>query len=778
MEFILALLITFKYALGRNSNMDALYLLAAFVLLFYALKRRGKFSLIIKSLIPLALICLGMSLLYPDIDRVRCFIFFAKMAFDVTLMIFAMCNCKRWKMTELMEAMVIIQAIETLAALMMPGSSLWIAGSGDSGVLSRLRLFYMDAGALGYVCGFMLIVLVYQTFTQPVIWRQLVGVIVISFDLYISYALGGLICSLFSIVVMLVLLYQEGRKGRGAGKKIPVKYTVLSAVCLLAIVGVLTVNSAYVGRFKGILNGSDSVLNTKVIKPFSNIGSVLKTTNGLGIGFGNSNVSFAYSILNNGEAYKNSFLRLIAEGGIFGIAIVFITIFGLGFYVLRYGNALNKALYIYLIAYQFTGGYYTDPMNFIIYGWIMGDCLSAKIGAKGSCRLKFLVPEAKEHIKVAMIGHKRIPSREGGVEIVVEEISKRLVKRGIAVDAYNRSGQHVAGAEYNVLDYDNLKEYEGINIIKVPTIERKGVAALVYSFVASLRASFSDYDVIHYHAEGPCAFIWIPSLFGIRTVATIHGLDWQRNGKWGSAASAFIKFGEKMAVRYADEIIVLSRHVKSYFKDSYNRETVFIPNGVNKPQAKSAKLIADKWGLLKNQYYLSLSRLTREKKIELLIEAYKTLDTDRKLVIAGGSSDSSEYVEELKSLTENSENIIFTGFVQGEELEELYSNAYIYCLSSELEGMPLSLLEAMSYGNCCLTSDIPECTDVYQDRGISFMVNDVEDLRAKLRELDIDHEKVESFKRGAAEYICSRYNWDDVVAKTIELYKKEGFAAR
>ena len=196
---------------------------------------------------------------------------------------------------------------------------------------------------------------------------------------------------------------------------------------------------------------------------------------------------------------------------------------------------------------------------------------------------------------------------------------------------------------------------------------------------------------------------------------TSGGIDWQRE-KWQSGlGSKFIHQGEKNAVKYADEVIVLSKGVQDYFKETYGRETHFIPNGVNRPQIREASLITDKFGLKKDSYILFLGRLVPEKGIRYLIEAFKNVKTDKKLVIAGGSSDTDSFMEELKDLAKGDDRILFTGFVQGAMLDELYSNAYIYTLPSDLEGMPLSLLEAMSYGNCCLVSDIPECAEVVED---------------------------------------------------------------
>ena len=199
----------------------------------------------------------------------------------------------------------------------------------------------------------------------------------------------------------------------------------------------------------------------------------------------------------------------------------------------------------------------------------------------------------EEKIRLAVFGQKRL-SREGGIEIVVKELCTRMAQNGCDVTCYNRAGHHVSGAEY-----DKTIEYDGIRQKVVPTIEKKGLAAVSSSFFAALYSAFGRYDVVHIHAEGPAFFCWIPKLFGKRVICTIHGLDWDRE-KWrGSVASKFIRGGEKNAVKYADEIIVLSKDVQKYFLETYGRETHFIPNGVNRPQIREASLITDKFGLKK-----------------------------------------------------------------------------------------------------------------------------------------------------------------------------------
>ena len=370
-------------------------------------------------------------------------------------------------------------------------------------------------------------------------------------------------------------------------------------------------------------------------------------------------------------------------------------------------------------------------------------------------------------MKIAMLGHKRIPSREGGVEIVVEELATRMVQRGHDVTCYNRKGKHVMDKS---IEENHLSEYKGIHLKSVLTIDKKGLSAMSASFFASIQAAFSNCDVVHFHAEGPCATLWIPKLFGKRCIATIHGLDHQR-AKWGKLASTYIMMGEKCAVKYAEEIIVLSKGVQEYFQKTYGRKTVFIPNGVNKPSIIEANLIKKRFKLNKNDYILYLGRIVPEKGIHYLIEAYSQIKTDKKLVIAGGSSDTDEYLKELKKMANHNKNIVFTGFVQGQILDELYSNAYIYCLPSDLEGMPLSLLEAMSYGNCCLVSDIEECSSVVDDKAVIFKKSDVEDLKNKLTSLVNDSQLVNKYKEEAADYILSKYDWDKVTDKTLGLYE-------
>ena len=374
----------------------------------------------------------------------------------------------------------------------------------------------------------------------------------------------------------------------------------------------------------------------------------------------------------------------------------------------------------------------------------------------------------KTRKRIAMIGHKFIPSRNGGVEVVVSNLAPHLVKMGYDVTCYNRTNEDFKKARKSG---PLPKEYEGVRLIWTPTINRRGLAAMSASVIATIRAAFGRYDLIHFHTEGPCVLCGLPRLLGKKVVVTIHGLDHMRQ-KWGRFASAYIMQGEKAAVRHAHRIIVLSKGVQDYFMEKYHRETVLIPNGIDPAEIRHADEITRQFGLHYREYILFLGRLVPEKGIHYLIKAYRALHTDKKLVIVGGTSDTDGYVRELYQMAGDDPSIIFTGFQQGIVAEELYSNAYLYVLPSDLEGMPLTLLEAMNYGCCCVTSDIGECVDVMNGCGFSFPHGNVEALRETLQDLCDHPEKADDLRRQAREVVSAKYTWKDISAQTHELYSE------
>ena len=371
-------------------------------------------------------------------------------------------------------------------------------------------------------------------------------------------------------------------------------------------------------------------------------------------------------------------------------------------------------------------------------------------------------------MRIAMIGQKRTGSREGGVEVVVTELATRMAALGHKVTCYDRSGLDVNGEPTPSEPY----ELDGVRVVPVRTADAKGMAALSSAYFATRAALKGRPDVIHYHAEGPCNALPMAARAGVRTVATIHGLDWQR-AKWGGLASRVIKRGERMAARRADALIVLSESVRSYFRDEYGRDASVVPNGISSVSPRSVDEIRRRWGLEEGSYLLYLGRIVPEKRPELLLEAFRGLETGKRLVIAGGASDTSGYLSEVEELAARDPRVIMTGFVEGELLEELYSNACLYVLPSDVEGMPMSLLEAMAHGRCCVTSDIPECSDVLAGIGATFPKGDVTALRGVLAALLADPARADALGKAALKRVDAEFDWDVVAKMTLGVYQGE-----
>lgn len=357
-----------------------------------------------------------------------------------------------------------------------------------------------------------------------------------------------------------------------------------------------------------------------------------------------------------------------------------------------------------------------------------------------------------------MIGQKGMPATYGGVERHVEELASRLVKRGHEVSVYSR------------MHYGRVRgEHLGVRLIRHPSIKTKHLDALSHTAVASTDALFRDFDLIHYHALGPSLFSFLPKLAGKKSVVTVHGLDWQRE-KWGRFAKGFLHFCERPAVAFPDRTVVVSKTLKKYFQSTYGNETVFIPNGTHVPERRAPSKLR-KYGLDEGRYILFVGRLVPEKGCHFLLEAFNQLDTDAKLVMAGGSSFSDGYVDKLKSLRNGNDRIVMMDYVYGDLLDELWSNACFVVQPSVLEGLSIALLEALSFGKCVLVSDIPENMEVVEDCAVSFQSQNVTDLRDKMQHLLTSPDLVDSFEDRCRRLIEENYSWEVVVDALERVYQ-------
>ncbi len=357
-----------------------------------------------------------------------------------------------------------------------------------------------------------------------------------------------------------------------------------------------------------------------------------------------------------------------------------------------------------------------------------------------------------------MIGQKGIPATYGGIERHVEEIATRLVRRGHQVTVFSR------------FHYTKHRgPYKGVDNKRLPSINTKHLDAISHCALSTLWTLFSRFDIVHYHALGPSIFARIPRFFGAKTVVTIHGLDWQR-GKWGKFASSFLRFCEKPAVRFPNKTIVVSKTLAKYFRERHGAETIVIPNGTNPGTLRPPNRIK-RWGLHRHPYILWVGRLVPEKGCHYLIEAFKRTKGDMRLVMAGGSSHSDEYVRSLEKLRDGDNRIQMIGYVYGEILDELWTNAYLVVQPSILEGLSIALIEALSFGKCVVVSDIPENMEVVEDCAISFRSRDVDDLASKLQACIDDPQMVKSVAARCKALAEERYSWPKLVEATEAVYK-------
>ena len=360
-------------------------------------------------------------------------------------------------------------------------------------------------------------------------------------------------------------------------------------------------------------------------------------------------------------------------------------------------------------------------------------------------------------MKIAYIALKGLPLG-GGIEKYTEEVGSRLASRGHEVITYTMS-------HYGSKD----GYYKGINIKTLPSINSKSFQKLSVTFLASLHCLFnSNVDITHYHAIGPSIFSFMPKFRKRKVVVQAHGIEWKRS-KWGFLGKKFLKISEFSAIKFPDVLTVVSKVQKKYFKEKYGIESIYIPPGANPPNIRKPDLIKT-LGLKGNDYILFAARLVREKGTHYLIQAYNKLKTELKLVIAGDAQHEEKYKKELFSLAMENKNIIFPGFVQGKIKDELFSNAYLFVSPSEIEGLSISVLEAMSYGNCCLVSDIPENLEVVDKFGYSFINKDINDLKKKLYFLIKDSNKIKEVKEKAKNYVIKNFSWDLITDKLEKLY--------
>ncbi len=362
-------------------------------------------------------------------------------------------------------------------------------------------------------------------------------------------------------------------------------------------------------------------------------------------------------------------------------------------------------------------------------------------------------------MKIAFIGQKGIPTKNGGVDRHVENLAMFLAKKGEEVIVYNRNGYIP----------EKISEWQKVKLIHLPFIDNKNLAAITHGFLATVDAIRKKVDVIHYHGIGPALLAWIPRVFApkIKVITTLHSFDYG-NDKWSGFAKLMLKLGENCMCKYSHEVIVLTDIMHDYLLQRYQRESIVVPNGAYIKNNFDTKYLIS-FGLEPGKYIISVSRLIRLKGIQYLIEAFNNLeDKDIKLVIVGEG----EYSVELEKMAEDNKNIIFVGNQSGDALDQLYSNAKLFIQSSEMEGLSISLLEAMAHGIPCIDSDIMANRQASRETALYFNSKNAKDLEEKLGYALNNEEEMKVFGNKGKERAETVFNWEIISENTLKIYKK------
>lgn len=370
-------------------------------------------------------------------------------------------------------------------------------------------------------------------------------------------------------------------------------------------------------------------------------------------------------------------------------------------------------------------------------------------------------------MKIAVLGAKGLPPKQGGIEHYCAEVYPRMVAQGHSVDLYARSSYTQRSAYHR-------QDFKGVRVISLPCPGICGFDAFFSTALGAISCTFKNYDVVHFHALGPSLFTWLPKIASSsKIVVTCHGLDWQRD-KWGKLSSRLIRLGQKAAVRFADEITVVSQDLHSYFKHNSKRSTVYIPNGpASYADSDPHFSYGTSLGLTRNHYIVFLGRLVPEKCPDLPIEAFQILQPQGwKLVLVGGNSDTNTYAQQLLQIANNS-NIVFTGELRGSCLAEIIRGSGLFILPSNVEGLPLAMLEAMNEGIPVLASDIPPHKQLIgeEDAGLLFESGNVESCVRQLAWAIQHPEEMKEMAEAARLNIRDNYNWSNIVDKTLEVYR-------
>jgi glycosyltransferase involved in cell wall biosynthesis len=361
-------------------------------------------------------------------------------------------------------------------------------------------------------------------------------------------------------------------------------------------------------------------------------------------------------------------------------------------------------------------------------------------------------------MKIAFIASRDI-SEIGGIENYMANLCPILADKNHEVILYTEGNKY------------KIDTYKEVKIIRLKSVNSKFLNKIILGFKATINVirHHKNVDIIHYNAMAAGLFSFIPRILGKKVIFQLHGIEWQRK-KWAIISKIIIKTLEAFVIRVNNNIIAVSQEQSNYIKEKFNKKCTTIFTGANLQKSSSNSSILEKYGISKNKYILYLGRLVEEKKADLLIKAFNNLENnDIKLVISGGDKYSKKYIEYLYELASANKNIIFTSSVFNNDKDTLLNNCLLFCIPSEMEGLPITLLEAMSFKKICIASNIPAHKEALGDNGIFFETNNISDLKEKLNSSFKNYSELKYIEEANYLRIEENFTWE-IISNQYENY--------
>lgn len=784
MEYILALIFVLNNILVPilGSKYQLLNMVAILALFWFIIRSRKDLVRVIKLFsvtVIFAVICfyIGKN---SQIDGSVSFLI--QMLFNVAILVFLSSNT--WRMNRLRFAWwtAALNALFTVVALFLRTPLLWKIKTGSDGIVSsRMKLFYSEPAYLSFVSGILLVFFVYQLLAKGTSRKAILGIFICMADMLLSGGIGGILTSLIAIGIMFLVWASRRKRNPGMYKRIgdtiPGFVTIVVAIVIIcALLFVPKFNK----RVMDISQGNDKAFNYNIVKPVKMTMLELSISNGRGSGIDALGLTEEERELKIPKKLNNSFMQFIAECGIPGILLVAILIIYLLMMEAQYGGMLDAALFAYIIIFQFTGGKFTDPVNFFIYGWIIGDCIHEKIRRgreENNRKLNIDAPRV-----VAIIGAKGL-ANYGGYETFVDKLTEyhqdnQKIKYLIACKANGKGAMDESKLKGVVSISDKEFIYHNAHCFKIKVPQVGPGQAIIYDILA---ARYAINYFKRYNVEKPILYVLtcrIGPFIGflskrVREIGGEYwvnpdGNEWRRN-LYTPNVRKYWKLSERLMIKHADRVICDSKNIETYISasyDQYNPRTKYIAYGAD---LERSKLSDDNeqivewnaiWNIVPKEYYLIVGRFVPENNYETMIREYMRSKSDKKLVII--TNINQEFMDELESKLQFSRDkrIKFVGTVYDQQLlRKIRENAYGYLHGHEVGGTNPSLLEALQSTDLNLLLNVgfnKECGEeaaLYWDKDD----NNLAELIDKCDMLSL--QEIEEYGKKAKKRISDAYSW-------------------